>query len=120
MALDDAATLAVSADDHIVVGGGTLIDFGNFQYAWPGKVEVRQPDGTIVASRLFATADPQPDESSRTFAVTTSPSGRIAVGGTFDLAIDLGAGTVTSAPGVDISAYVAVYDGAASGPDQTD
>ena len=116
--LDDVESLAVSADDHIVVGGGTVIDLGDFQYAWPGKVEVRQPDGTIVASRQFATADPQPDESSRTFAVTTSPSGRIAVGGTFDLAVDLGAGTVTSAPGVDISAYVAVYDAAACGVDQ--
>ena len=109
VALGDVETLAVSADDHIVVGGSTLIELGDDQYAWPGRVEVRQPDGTIVASRLFATADPQPDESSRAFAVATSPSGRIAVGGTFDAAIDLGAGTVTSTPGVDISAYVAVY-----------
>jgi len=107
--LDGVESLAV-ARDQVIVGGNALVEIAEDEYATPGKVEVREPDGAIVASRSFATTPVLAGQSSRTFTVAASDDGRIAVGGTFNGAIDLGDGTVMIEPGVDIGAYVAVYE----------
>lgn len=68
-----------------------------------------RPDGVLTHLRELGVPDPDPDGSSHSSVIAAGPDGRIAVGGSFEGAIDLGDGPIEADPALDGQAWLAVY-----------
>ncbi|HTE53901.1 MAG TPA: hypothetical protein VK698_23760 [Kofleriaceae bacterium] len=109
--------MAVAGD--VVVIAGSTCEGQPDQAAGPAFVALHDLDGTLTDVRGLGIQPAQPGTEGRAFVIAAGPDGRVAVGGTFEGAIDFGGGPITTDPSIEIQGYLAVF-GPSPGPASVD
>jgi len=102
------------ADDVVVVAGNGRIDVGTDDgdiVSWPEFLSLHDLAGNLLDARGLGVARPPPGGlDGHAFAMAPGPGGRVAVGGNFAGAADLGDGPVEVRHGARSQGFVAVYE----------